>query len=113
MIIEIHAGRRPSRPSDSSQNLWLQGPIWSVITIGWHNQPNQRCELPVMYRIFSLSSQKEVQNSKPGDLNTQNDGNFQFLQNSESEIQRQVDEMNEVSFSASPPPPNLTRPAAS
>jgi len=69
---------------------------------GWRDEPNQRCELSIMYRIVSSPGQEEVQNVKPGDLNAQNGGNFQFLQNSEPEIQRQVDEMNEASFSTSP-----------
>ena len=136
MITDIRAGKRPSRPIGSSQNQRLQEPVWDVITTGWHVQPNRRCELTVMYHIFLPSVQQAVQNFKPGDFNTENEGNltiagtlqtpkrqpgkilpriasfFQFLQNSESKIQRQVNEMNEVDSFTSPLP-RLTRVAAS
>jgi len=130
MITDICAGKRPSRPKGSSKSQWLQDPVWGVITTGWHNQANQRCELSIMYQVFSPSSQQGVQNSKPGDLYTQNNTRnnvnptitetpptpkrqlgdilprfasfFQFLQNPESEIQRRVDEMNEVSLATFP-----------
>jgi len=82
MIAKTRAGKRPSRPTDSGQSRWLQGPIWDVITSGWHDQPKQRCQLSDMYNTFSLQSQ----------------------QTAESEIQREVNEMNEVSSSTSPSP---------
>ena len=127
MITRIRAGERPSRPINPSQNRWLQDPVWDVITTGWHDQPKQRCELSVMYHTFSLSSQQEVQDFKSGDSSVQNEGDltvpgasqtpkrqlgkilpriasfFQFPQNSESEIQRQINEVDEVSSSTSPP----------
>jgi len=123
----IHAGERPSRPIDSSKSRLLEDPVWNVITTGWHDQPNRRCELSVMYHTFSPFGQQEIQNLKPGDVNAQPEGKltiaetsqtakrqpgkilpriasfFQFLQNSESEPQKRVNEMNEVSFSTSPP----------
>ena len=135
-IRRIYTGERPSRPIDPSQNRWLQDPAWDVITTGWHDQPNRRCELAVMYDIFMLPGQREVQNFKPGDLNAQNEGNlttagtsqtpkrrrrkvlpqiasfFQFLQNSESEIQREVNKMNKVTY-LTHPLLRLTRLAAS
>jgi len=81
MVYEVRAGRRPSRPTGSGQSRWLQDPVWDAITSGWHDRPKQRCQLSDMYNTFSLHNQ----------------------QNSESEIQRQVNEMNEVSSSTSPP----------
>ena len=78
-----------------------------------------------MYDVLLLSSQQEAQHIKPGRLNAQNSGSgtivgtsrppkqqsgkflpriasfFQFIQNpeGETEIQRQVNRMNEVSLS--------------
>jgi len=128
IIIEIRAGIQPPRPIDSSQGRWLQDPVWKVITTGWSGRPSQRCELSVMYHVFLQPSQQEVPHVKPGDLNAQSEGSLtiagtpqttkrplekipprvalplQSLQNWESEIQRQVDEMNEVGSSASPFP---------
>ena len=137
MITDIRAGKRPSRPVHSVQSRWLRDPVWHVITAAWHDQPNQRCELSVMYHAFPPLSQQEVQHVESGDLNPQNDGNrtttemsktpkrqlgkilpriasvFQFLQNPESEVQRQVNEMNEVRFPTSPPKKRLIPPTAS
>ena len=84
MIVDIRAGERPSRATDSSQDQWLQDPIWNVITTGWHSQPNQRCELSVMYHTFSPFSQQEAQNSKPGDLNVRNEGNLTIAETSQT-----------------------------
>ena len=136
MVTRIRASERPFRPIYPSGNRWLPDPVWDIITTSWHDQPNQRCELPVIHDVLSSSSQQEVQHVKLGHLNLQNDGNpmvaetfqtpkwqpgkllslttsfFQVPQNPESEIQRQVDEMNEVRFST-PLPPRLTRCAAS
>jgi len=82
MIADIRAGKRPSRPIDSSQSRLLQDPVWKVITTGWHDQPNQRCELSVIYHTFSPSGQQEVPNFKPGDVNVQNDGNLMIAETS-------------------------------
>ena len=136
MITDIRAGKRPSRPIDPGQSRWLQDPVWDVITAGWHVQPNQRCELPVMYHTFLPPGQQEVQNFKLGDTNAQNEGNqtiartsqtpkrqfgkalpqiasfFQFPRDSEPEIQRRVNEMNEVRLDTYLLP-RLTRVAAS
>jgi len=117
MITDIRDGRRPYRPIDASQ---LQDPIWDVITTGWSHEPEKRCELSVMRDTIVTSSQQGS-----GNLNNRNDRNltisnteterrqrgkilpriasfFQFLQNSQSDVQRQVDEINEVSFTTSP-----------
>jgi len=129
MVTDICTGKRPSRPIHPSGNRWLPDPVWDTITISWHDQPNRRRELSVTYQTLALSSQQGVQHVKPGHLNTQSDGNLtiagtpqkpkrrlgkmrprislplQSLQNWESEIQRQVNEMNEVGSSTPPPPP--------
>ena len=102
MITRIRAGEQPPRPIDTSKSRLVEDQVWNVVTTGWRTEPNQRCELSVIYHACSQPGQREVQNLEPGDLSTQNYGNFQFLQNPEPEIQRQVDEMNEVSFSMSP-----------
>lgn len=60
---------RPRRPTDPSQNRWLQDPVWDVITTGWNRKPEQRCELSAMYRVFSKHSRQEAQNVKLGDWN--------------------------------------------
>jgi len=139
IITRIRAGERPSRPINPSGNRWLPDPVWDIITTGWHKRPHQRCELSIMYNVLLLSSQQEVRHVKPGRLNAQNSESvtiagapqppkrqsrkilpriasfFQFLQNPESEIQRQANRMNEVPFSTNTHihlPSWLTQPAA-
>ena len=101
IITRVRAGERPSLPIDPSQNRWLQDPVWDTIKTGWHGQPKRRCKLSVMYRVFSPPSQRR----QLGKILPQIASFFKFLQNSESEIQRQINEMNGVSFSSSPPLP--------
>ena len=67
------AGERPPRPVDPRQNQWLQDPVWNVITAGWHHEPEQRCELPVVYRVFLTSSHQNVES---GELSAQNNRSF-------------------------------------
>jgi len=69
----IRGGERPSRPTDPSQNRWLQDPIWDVITTGWSHEPEKRCELSVMHDAFVTTSQQGVYS---GDLNDQDDRNL-------------------------------------
>jgi len=110
MITNIRAGKRPSRPIDSSQSWLSQDPVWNVITAGWKAQPNQRCELSVMSHVFQPLSQSQPPSQSQPLSQRQRLWKFlpriasfsQFLQNSESEIQRQVNEMNEVNSSTSP-----------
>ena len=124
MATHIHTGKRPSRPKDPSQSRWLPGPVWDVITTGWSYKPEKRCELSVMNGVFSTSRQleQEVQGVEPGVLNTHNEKTpdiktglqklgrflpriapyFQFLRDSEPEIQKRIDEMDEVGFVTSP-----------
>ena len=80
----LHATRvalekQPSRPIDSGRGRFLQDTIWGIITTG--RKPGK-----ILPRIASF---------------------FQFLQNSEPEIQRRVNEMNEV-IPPHPPSPGLT-----
>ena len=53
MIKNIRRGERPSRPTDPSQNQWLQPNIWDLIRICWSGKPQHRCELSVMHHVFS------------------------------------------------------------
>ena len=100
MITDIRAGRRPSRPMDSSQGRLLQGPVWNIITAGWHDQPNQRCELSAMYRVFRPPSiWQQLGKSLPRIASP-----FQSSQTPESEIQMRVNKMHEVTPSTSPLP---------
>ena len=62
-------GARPSRPTEPSQNRWLQDPVWDVITTGWRHEREQRCELPVVYHVFLTSGQREA---KTGEFNNRN-----------------------------------------
>jgi len=102
MIANIRAGKRPSRPIDPSQSQLLQGPVWGVITTGWRDKPRQRCDLPVMYRVFSNPLPNQWQ--QLGKILPRVASFFQFLQNSGSEIQSQVDEMNQVGSPTHPLP---------
>ena len=99
MIANICAGERPSRPINSSQGRLLQNSIWNVINTGWHNRPERRCKPSSMYHTFSQPSQR----GQLGKILPRVASFFQFLQNSEPETQKRVNEMNEVSFSASSP----------
>ena len=95
MITRIRTGKRPSRPTDASQNQWLQDPTWDVITAGWRDQPTRRCELTVMRDIF-VAGTSQIPKRQRAKIIPRIASFFQFLQNSESEIQRQVNKMNEV-----------------
>jgi len=101
MTTDIYAGKRPSRPIDSSQGRLLQDPVWNVITTGWHGKPKQRCKLSVMYRTFSPPSQQQQR----GKILPRVASFFQFLQDSEPEAQKRVNEMNGVCFSTVLPTP--------
>jgi hypothetical protein len=45
---------------DPSQNRWLQDQIWDTITTCWSGYPERRCELFVVYRVFSTPSPPDV-----------------------------------------------------
>ena len=68
LITRIREGKRPSRPTEPSQNQWLQDPVWDVITTGWRDKPEQRCELSVVSHVFSAASHQEIQNDELGEL---------------------------------------------
>jgi hypothetical protein len=53
LIADIRRGKRPSRPTDPSQNQWLQDRVWDTIVTCWSDKPEQRCELSIVYHIFS------------------------------------------------------------
>lgn len=59
MINDIRYGKLPSRPMDPSQNQWLYDQIWDTITICWSG-PLRRCELSVVYHIFSTPSPQDL-----------------------------------------------------
>ena len=55
-MIDIKLGARPLRPTDPSQNRWLQDRVWNVITTCWDHDPGRRCELSVVCQVFSTPS---------------------------------------------------------
>jgi hypothetical protein len=59
MIDDIRRGERPPRPTDPSQNRWLQDPVWDMIATCWSDGPQQRCELPIMHHVFSMPSYQD------------------------------------------------------
>jgi hypothetical protein len=60
VIDDVRRARRPPRPSDPSQNQWLRGRVWDVITTCWDAKPERRCELSVMHHIFSTPSSQDL-----------------------------------------------------
>ena len=68
----IRDGGQPPRP-EWAFDEWLTDPIWDAITTGWRHEPEQRCELPVVYRAFLTPSHPVVQNVITGELSAQSD----------------------------------------
>ena len=68
---------RPSRSTDASQTQWLHDPVLNLITAGWHQKPKQRCELPVMYRVFLTAGRQE---GGTGEFVVQPDGNLMMAE---------------------------------
>jgi hypothetical protein len=99
MTADIKEGIRPSRPTDPSRNKWLQDPVWDAITTCWSDLPEQRYELSIVYRVFSKHGQPEVQRRRflPRIASL-----FQFLRESEPEIERSIGEMDKAGFSTIP-----------
>jgi hypothetical protein len=60
MITHIRHGQRPSCPTGSSWNRWLQDHVWDTITTCWSNKPQQRCELSVVHHVFSTSDPQDA-----------------------------------------------------
>jgi len=98
MITDIRAGKRSSRPMDSSQGRLLEDPVWNVISTGWRGNPRRRCKLSVMHHTFLPQQQR-------GRILPRVASFFQFLQDLQPETQKRVDEMNEVCLSTLPPTP--------
>jgi hypothetical protein len=78
MIADIGRGERPFRPTDPSQNKWLQDHVWDMITTCWSDKPRQRYKLSVVYRVFSGYSLQDAL----GNLNTHNDRNLMIAERS-------------------------------
>ena len=97
MTYDIRRGIRPTRPTDPSQNKWLQDAVWDVITTCWSTQPEERYELSIVYHVFSKYGQREAQ--RRGFL-PRIASLFQFLRESEPEIERSIGEMDKAGFSA-------------
>jgi hypothetical protein len=100
-----------------------------MITTCWSNKPEKRRELSAVHQVFLKYGQQETQNIKLGDLNSHHNRHltiaemfhietgqqqhrgflpritslFQFLQESEPEIERSVGEMDKASFYPFPP----------
>ena len=145
IVEHIKRGVRPPRPADQRRNRWLQDPVWDVITTGWSETPEERCETSVVHRVFLASSntaepihleqpdeeegyplkQSDVKEESPlllrSHQSNQNQASvtearkkqrrkiipliasfFQFLRDSEPEIERRVNEMDKVRFSTPP-----------
>jgi len=79
IIASIRSRQRPSRPRDPSQNRLLQRRVWRVITTGWIHEPEKRCELSNMHRVFSTSTQWDQ-----GDSNTRNSGDLMIAKTSQT-----------------------------
>jgi hypothetical protein len=52
--------KRPSRPTDPSQNQRLNDRIWNTITTCWSDKPERRCELSVVHYVFSTPSLQDA-----------------------------------------------------
>jgi hypothetical protein len=76
LITRIKSGQRPSRPTDSSSNQWLQDRIWDAITTCWSDKPEDRRELSTVYHVFSTPNRRNANLDKPGNLNVPNSRNF-------------------------------------
>ena len=113
---DAKGGIWPPRPTDPSQSQWLRDPVWDVIKAGWHSEPEQRCELRFVYRVFLTSGQQEVQDTRSAELDARNTkvpdiemgqqqrgkvlpritSFFQSLRDSESKVQKHVDEIDQA-----------------
>jgi hypothetical protein len=128
MAVDITRGKRPPHPTDPSHNQWLQDPVWDTITTCWSDKPEQRYELSVVYSVFVKYSRQETRDVTLVHLNTHHNrylttaetprievgqqqrggflpriaSLFQFLRESELEIERDVGEMDKVGSSTFP-----------
>ena len=60
VISDIRRGKRPSRPTNTSQNQWLQGRVWNTIATCWSDKPEHRWELSVVHHVFSTPGPKDA-----------------------------------------------------
>jgi hypothetical protein len=60
LITHIKSGQRPPRPTDLSQNQWLQDRVWDTITTCWSDKPQRRCELSVVHHIFLTHRRQDL-----------------------------------------------------
>ena len=60
MIHNIKHDERPPRPTDPSQNQWLQDHVWDTITTCWGGRPEFRCGVPVMCHGFTMLSPQDL-----------------------------------------------------
>jgi hypothetical protein len=104
VVVDIISGKRPSHPWNRSRNQWLHGPVWDIIMACWSGKPELRPELPVVHDVFLKYGQRGVRNVEQGNILPQITSLFQFLRNSEPEIERNVGEMDKAGSSTSPPP---------
>jgi hypothetical protein len=95
--------KRPSRPTDPSQNQWLQDPVWDTIVTCWSNKPEQRYELSVMHNTFSMPA-NETRLRQRGKILQRIASAFRLPRNSEPEIERLVNEMDKVASTCTLPP---------
>ena len=117
----VRDGPKPFRPPD---NPWLQDPVWDVITAGWSREPKERCDVLSMHRAFLTASRHPDHSFGTGESSgtltiekgplagtgREQRGRllpriasfFQFLRDSEPEVQKRVNEMDEVIFSTAP-----------
>ena len=130
VITCITRGKKPSRPTDPTQNQWLHDPVWDTITTCWSDKPKRRCELSVVHHVFSTSGLQNAEPDKPGGANVQikssdnqkvpNVGTglrqrgkllpriaslFRSPRGSEPEIEKSIDEMDKAGLFAFHPLP--------
>ena len=120
MINDIKLGKRPSRPTDPSQNQWLHDPVWDTITTCWSDEPGRRHNLSVVYRVFSEYDRRDLSiqvNRNPtmvldiepglqqhGGILPRIASLFQSLWVSQPEIERLVNEIDKVASVCTFPP---------
>jgi hypothetical protein len=87
VIDDVICGKRPSRPTEPSQNRWLQRRVWVTISTCWNNEPAYRCELSTVHRVFSAPSAQAAQNTKSdkqGDLYAQKSRNLAIAERNQT-----------------------------
>jgi hypothetical protein len=103
VVADIALGKRPPRPTDPSQNQWLQDPVWDMITACWSGESERRPKLSAVYRVFLKYGRREARNVERGKVLPRIASLFQFLRSSVPEIERIVGEMDKAGSSTFPP----------